>query len=114
MNAGHLRRAMQDANVDVVTNADQTFVLFHPKKKQVVAPQDVKHVGGKMKSNNKTGFTLMVTLELRSSEMMAPSIVHIGKKSMDAERPRTMLWHKFQNWCNLSRGCANIPKTALV
>ena len=55
---------MLEANCDVVVNADQTFVNFYPETKQVIAPTAVKRVGGCVKSDDKAGFTLMVSLEL--------------------------------------------------
>jgi hypothetical protein len=47
--------------VDVVVNADETFLLFHPFGNQLVAPTGVKHVGTVVQADNeKFGATVLI------------------------------------------------------
>ena len=104
-NAKEIREKMAQADCDVIVNADQTFVNFNPEEtKQVVAPTCVKRDGGSIKSDDKAGFTLMVSLEMRTSEMIAPFIVYNGTKITEAQNQKKTLWHKYSNWRNLSVG----------
>ena len=99
-----IRERMAAENCNVVVNADQTFVNFYPETKTVVAPVAVKRVGGNIKSDEKAGFTLMVSLEMGVSEMIAPFIVYNGTKITEAQNPKQTLWYKYQNWRDISKG----------
>ena len=39
-------------NVDVVVNADETFLLFHPLGQRLIAPTGVKRVGTALQVDN--------------------------------------------------------------
>lgn len=53
--------------MQVVIAADETFLRFHEASSTVVAPKGAKRVGTAMKSNEKEGCTLMVSMEMISS-----------------------------------------------
>jgi len=59
---------MISKHVEILINADQTFVRFFPESEYVLAPTGIRRVGGKVRADEKTGFTLMVSAELGSSQ----------------------------------------------
>mmetsp|Transcript_9761 Transcript_9761/g.22200 ORF Transcript_9761/g.22200 Transcript_9761/m.22200 type:complete len:792 (+) Transcript_9761:103-2478(+) len=86
-NAADIRMKFSEAGVDVVLNMDQTFVNFYIEEKEVIAPKGVKRVGGKIKAEVKKGFTLMVIVNMLTSEIEAPFLVFDGVKLKDAKNP---------------------------
>ena len=101
-NAADLRKLMLE--VDVLVNADQTFVNFYPEEKIVVAPVGTKRVGGKVKADAKAGFTAMVTVNLGTSQMEAPFCVYNGTKLKDSKKPKQTLAFKYRNWRDPAMG----------
>ena len=86
-NVKELRELFQHAHVEIMVNADQTFVKFYMEEECVIAPSGTKRVGGRIKADDKAGFTLMVVVNLTTSEVEAPFIVYTGTKLSDAVRP---------------------------
>eukprot|EP00957_Ditylum_brightwellii_P185835 14149059-Ditylum_brightwellii.AAC.1 len=58
---------------------------MNPEMEYVIAPTGAKCVGGKLKVDDKAGFTVMVTTELNSSIMLDPFFVFDGTKKEDAK-----------------------------
>jgi hypothetical protein len=97
-NVEEIRKALQEANVDIVVNADQTFLRFMPEQEYVLAPKGCKRVGGKVKTDEKAGCTLMVSTELNSSQLLPPFLVMNGTKKVDAKQLEQTLWWKYRDW----------------
>ncbi len=66
-------------NVDVVVNADETFLLFHPFGERLIAKTGVKRVGIVAQVDyEKFGATVMIACEYRTSTILAPMIIFTG------------------------------------
>ena len=66
-------------NVDVVVNADETFLLFHPFGEKVIAPTGMKRVGSAVQvDNEKFGATVLIACEYRTSSILPPMIIFTG------------------------------------
>jgi len=66
-------------DVDVVINADETFLLFHPFGQRLIAPTGVKRVGSVVQvDNEKWGATVMIACEYRTSCILPPMIIFTG------------------------------------
>eukprot|EP00968_Pinguiococcus_pyrenoidosus_P019321 scaffold2088_cov452-Pinguiococcus_pyrenoidosus.AAC.1 len=74
--AASVRETMQD--VDVLLNADQTFVLFNNETERVAAKRGARRIGSNVKYNPKKGCTLMVTVDSRGI-LLKPFLVLDGK-----------------------------------
>ena len=75
VNTVAVSKLSQDAKVEVMLNADKTFVYFYPEDYVVVAPKNTKRVGGRVNSDTKYGFTAIVKVNLDTSQMDAPFVV---------------------------------------
>jgi hypothetical protein len=64
----------------------------------VLAPSGAIRVGGKINTNEKSGFTFTVRCELNSSTMLNPFIVFDGTKKHEAEDLQRTKWWKYGNW----------------
>jgi len=96
-----IRNDFLSENVDVVVNADQTFINFHPESSYVIVPKSSRHVGGNVKADVKLGFTLMVTAELNSSTLQDPFVVFTGIKMEEAASETSRLQtndYKYSTW----------------
>ena len=93
-----IHQKFSDAGVDVVLNADHTFVRFHPGKEFVLAPMGAKCIGGKINLDEKAGFTCMVGTELDPSRLIPPFLVFNGTKCVDATNLEQTNWFKYRNW----------------
>jgi hypothetical protein len=52
----------KNEKVDVVINADETFVLFHMKDTRLIVPQGIKRVGTSTQvDNEKMGATVLIS-----------------------------------------------------
>jgi hypothetical protein len=51
-NVSRIRKTFSSENVDVVVNANETFLLFHPLGQRLIAPTGVKHVGTALQVDN--------------------------------------------------------------
>ena len=69
-----------------------------------MAPTNIKRVGGMVKADVKKGFTAMVAVNLKMSEMEPPFVVFTGIKLIDAKYLLRTLTHKHRNWCQSSNG----------
>ena len=58
---------------------DETFLRFHEKDENLVDPRGVKRVGVASKINVKDGCTLMVTMDMASSQLTSPFIIFKGR-----------------------------------
>jgi hypothetical protein len=97
-NAEEVRKVFKEADVDIVVNADQTFLRFYPEQEYVLAPKGCKRVGGKVKTDEKAGCTLMVSAELNSSRLLPPFIVMNGTKKINAKNLQQTLWWRYRDW----------------
>jgi len=60
-NTSRIREKFLSEKVDVVVNADETFLLFHPLGDRLVAPTGVKRVGTVVQADNeKFGATVLI------------------------------------------------------
>ncbi len=51
-NASRIREKLRDEKVDVIINADEMFLLFHPFGERLIAPTGVKRVGTVVQPDN--------------------------------------------------------------
>jgi len=51
-NTARIRATFLKEDVDVVINADETFLLFHSFRKRLIAPTGVKQVGSVVQVDN--------------------------------------------------------------
>jgi len=58
-----------------VIAADETFLRFHESSSKVLAPKGAKRVGMALKCNEKEGCTLMVSMEMISSQLLPPFVI---------------------------------------
>ncbi len=78
-NTARIRQKFKDENVDVVVNADETFLLFHPFGDKVIAPIGKKRVGTAAQvDNEKFGATVMIACEYKTSSILPPMIIFSG------------------------------------
>jgi hypothetical protein len=64
-NAARIRDKFSAENVDVVVNADETFLLFHPFGEKVIAPTGMKA-------------TVLIACEYQTSSILPPMIIFTG------------------------------------
>lgn len=64
----------------------------------MIAPIGTKRIGGKVQADTKAGFTFMVTVNMLSSEIVAPFVVYNGTKLIDTQHPERTLAHKYKDW----------------
>ena len=83
-----IRQKFIDAGVDVVVNADHTFLRFYPEEEYVLLPKGPKRIGGKIKLDEKAGFTCMVGAELDTSRLIPPFLKYLQQTN----------WYKCCNW----------------
>ena len=57
------------AEIDVLINADETFLRFYPEEEHVIAPEGSKRVGSTNETNDKKGLTAMLGVELSNTTM---------------------------------------------
>jgi hypothetical protein len=78
-NAERIRTTFCKEKVDVVVNADETFLLFHPFGQRLIAPTGVKRVGTALQvDNEKWGATVMIACEYRTSSILPPMVIFTG------------------------------------
>jgi hypothetical protein len=71
MNSARIREKFREENVDVVVNADETFLLFHPFGEKLIAPTGIKRVGSAVQvDNEKWGATVIISCEFRTSSIL--------------------------------------------
>ena len=75
---------MIDKEVDIVINFNQAFIQFALEADYFITPTGACRIRGKMKHNEKLGFTVIISCELNSSLMLSLFIVFIGTKIKDA------------------------------
>jgi hypothetical protein len=75
MNSARIRKKFKDKDVDVVINADETFLLFHPFGEKLIAPPGIKRVGSAVQvDNEKWGATVMIACEFWTSSILPPMV----------------------------------------
>jgi hypothetical protein len=78
-NTLRIRTLFKAENVDVVINADETFVLFHMKDNRLIVPTGIKRVGTAAQvDNEKMGATVLISCEFRTSMILPPMIIFTG------------------------------------
>jgi len=93
-NAFKIRNAFKDAKVDVVINADETFVRFHSLSNKLIAPTGTKRIGTAAQvDNEKCGATVMVACEYRTSMVLPPMIIFTGVYGATLMQK----WSKYEN-----------------
>jgi len=81
-------------NVEVVINADETFVLFHMKENRLIVPQGVKRVGPSTQVNNeKMGAAVHFSCEFQTSMILPPMIIFTGVYGAKLMQE----WEKFED-----------------
>jgi hypothetical protein len=79
MNSARIRKKIKDEDVDVVINADETFLLFHPFGEKLIASTGIKRVGSAVKvDNEKWGATVMIACEFRTASILPPMVIFNG------------------------------------
>jgi len=73
--ASRVRTVFKEANVDVVLAADEIFVRFHEGGSKVVAPKGVKRVGLSVLLDDKDGCTVLPTMDMFSSLLLASMLI---------------------------------------
>ena len=71
------RNRFQDENVEVVISEDD-FLKFHERSDTYIVPKVTKRIGSSGKYDEKTGCTLMVTVDMLSSKLVEPMMIFIG------------------------------------
>jgi hypothetical protein len=60
-------------------NADETFLLFHPFRENVIAPTGMKRVGSAVQvDNEKFRATVLIACEYWTSSILPPMIIFTG------------------------------------
>lgn len=78
-NALRIRTLFKEEKVDVVINADETFVLFHMQTDRLIVPTGIKRVGSAAQvDNDKMGATVLIAAEFRTSMILPPMIIFTG------------------------------------
>jgi hypothetical protein len=66
----------KNEKVDVVINADETFVLFHMKDTRLIVPQGIKRVGTSTQvDNEKMGATVLISCKFWTSMILPPMVI---------------------------------------
>jgi len=77
--ARDVRKFFRDKKVDVVLAGDEFFQQFHSDCGKVIVPRGTKRVGSATKlGDTKEGCTIMVTMALEGSKLLAPTIIFNG------------------------------------
>jgi hypothetical protein len=78
-NTLRIRNLFKKEDVDVVINADETFVLFHMQDGRLIVPTGMKRVGTAAQvDNDKMGATVLIGCEFRTSTILPPMIIFTG------------------------------------
>jgi hypothetical protein len=78
-NALRIHTLFKAEGINVVINADETFVLFHMKDNHLIVPRGVKRVGTAAQvHNNKMGAPVLISCEFRTSMILVPVIIFTG------------------------------------
>ena len=70
-----IAQVMKANGIEVLINADETFIHFYPAEKKVVAPEGLHRVGSNIEEDEKAGCTVMVSMEFFTSTLLGPFIV---------------------------------------
>jgi OTU-like cysteine protease/DDE superfamily endonuclease len=76
--AERARALFRNEQVEVVLAADETFLKFHERDTSLLVPRGVKRVGSAAKLDEKDGCTLMVTMDMSSSQLIPPFLIFKG------------------------------------
>ena len=71
-------QTFRDGEVDVLVNADETFIRFFPETSHVIAPIGAKRVGSTNDTQDKKGLTGMLCMEMYTSTVLDPFVVLDG------------------------------------
>jgi len=78
-NSLRIRTQFKAANVDVVVNADETFVLFHMQDHKLIVPTGIKRVGTAAQvDNDKVGATVYIACEFKTSTILPHMVIFTG------------------------------------
>jgi len=78
-NSARIRSTFLKEKVDVVINADEAFLLFHPFGQRLIVPTGIKRVGSVVQvDNEKWGAMVMIACEYRTSCILPPMIIFTG------------------------------------
>ena len=76
--AERVRKLFQSHSVKRIFSADETNVKFHEVSKTVLAPQGIKRVGTACSVPSSDGCTIMVTMDMLTSQLTPPFIIYKG------------------------------------
>ena len=76
--AKRVRERFKKENVDVVVAADETFVRFHESKNTVIAPLGEKRVGSTANIDEKSGCTVLPSMDMTASRLLPPLLIFTG------------------------------------
>ena len=79
MGALRVRESLRDLGAEIILSADETFVKFHETTDMVLAPTGSKNVGTALKTREKSGCTVMVTLDMIGNRALPPFLIFSGK-----------------------------------
>jgi hypothetical protein len=78
-NALRIRNQFNEAKVDVVINADETFVLFHMQHHKLIIPTGIKRVGTAAQvDNKKVAATVLIACEYKTLMLLPPMVIFTG------------------------------------
>jgi len=76
--AERIRKHFKSHGVKRIFSADETNVKFHELSSTVLAPIGVKRVGSAAKVSSSDGCTVMVTMDMTSSQLTPPLVIYKG------------------------------------
>lgn len=76
--AERIRKLFKSHGIMRIFAADETNIKFHEVSDSVLAPQGVKRVGTACKISSNDGCTLMVTMDMTTSQLAPPLIIYKG------------------------------------
>lgn len=76
--ARRVRDKFKKEDVDVVLGADETFIRFHEAADKVIAPTGVKRVGTSIKTDDKSGCTVLPTMDMLYGQLLPPLVIFSG------------------------------------
>lgn len=76
--ARRVRHKFKMEDVDVVLGGDETFIRFHEAVDKVIAPTGVKRVGSSIKTDDKSGCTVLPTMDMTYCRLLPPLVIFSG------------------------------------